>query len=276
MGEFFFRNFQHVYGSGKHTERFFIVAFITIVFQASSNKVYLSDFCQKILVQSGINQNVVIFKSDFHGCSLPWREGIYKDMLQGFRYYLLESELSPVSFVTGIAELTRLDRGHFFFGIPVHHTTGSLFMNGNMTSLEFASANPLTAFDIQKKLESLNADKNSLVIVSFPKRWKQNLPHREDYKELFGQMLQESGKSINYVWGMFSKWNIRLEQIDQGSFYRNPEYHANDSLLEKWLAEHPVSKPIQQAIPLDKQPRVFGQYLLNQGRQAFHGYSSAS
>jgi hypothetical protein len=61
-----------------------------------------------------------------------------------------------------------------------------------------------------------------------------------------------------------------------GHFFRNPHYHANDDIIDGWLKDNPSPIKEKPAVPLDRQPRIMGQHLLDQGRHSFHGYSEPS
>lgn len=193
------------------------------------------------------------------------------DELQGFRQFLIESELAPVNRDVGHAELSRLERWHHFFVLPTDHKLAKHFMNGHLMKASFMRSTSADEYDIGKSIAKLTSEKDSLLIVCFPKRWEKKLGRGKNLKELFANMFEEHGQSAQYVWGMYSHWNPRLEDHDEGHFFRNPNYHANDSLLDKWLKKHPSIKE-KPAVPLSHQPRVMGHHLLDQGRPSFHGW----
>lgn len=196
------------------------------------------------------------------------------EKLQGFKQFFEENEVSPVRRESGMTELTRLERGHYLFTIPTNHKLAEAFMKGYLLGADFMKSSPSDLAGIENQLHRLTAERNSLVIVAVPKRWERQLG-RVDFHEQFGKMIGNSGRSAQYVWGVYSLWNPRLEENDGGNFFRNPRYHANDDILESWLKEHPQPSREKPAVPLDRQPRIFGQHLLDQGRHAFHGYKDS-
>ena len=195
------------------------------------------------------------------------------DELQGFRQFFAEGELAPASLESGKSELSRLERGHYFFALQVDHKLAWAFMNGHLTENSFARATPISAENIQQWIDRLTHDRDSALVVAVPKRWEKQLGRGHNIQELFGKMIGMSGKSGRYVWGAYSLWNPRQEDIDGGHFFRNPTYHADDSLLEGWLKDNPSPVKVTPTVPLNRQPRVMGHSLLDQGRHSFHGYT---
>lgn len=195
------------------------------------------------------------------------------DKLQGFKQFFAEGELAPVNPEVGHAELGRLDRGHYFFVLPVDHKLAGYFMKGHLTGADFVKSKSVFAADIVKEVTRLTPEKDTLLIISVPKRWEKQLGRGGNIQETFGKMIGMSGESARHVWGAYSLYNPRTEDLDTGHFYRNPLYHANDDILDGWLKDHPSPIKEKPAVPLDRQPRLMGQHLLDQGRKAFHGYT---
>lgn len=191
--------------------------------------------------------------------------------LEGFKNFYIESEAPLVSIDSGLAELSRLNHGHFFFTIQTDHKLANYFMNGHLMKASFLNSKLSELSEIEKSIRNLNHSNDSLLIIVFPKRWQKKLGKAT--KEQFGQMIGEFGKSAQYVLGMFCLWNNRMEEYDSGHFIRNSNYHANDELLNKWLEKHPSNIKEKAAIPLDRQPRIMGYHLLDQGKFAFHGHN---
>ena len=193
------------------------------------------------------------------------------DELQGFKRFFLESELAPVNREAGITELARLERGHEIFALQTDHKMAGYFMNGHLMRASFLKSLPTDPTDIEKKLTKLNAEADTLLVICVPKRWEKQLG-RGTIQKVFADMIATGG-SAQYVWGAYSLWNPRLEDLDEGHFYRNPNYHANDGLLDSWLKDHPSPVKAKPAVPLNRQPRIMGYHLLDQGRHSFHGYN---
>jgi len=193
------------------------------------------------------------------------------DELQGFKQFFVESELAPVSRDAVHAELSRLERGHYFFILPTDHKLAEYFMKGHLMKASFMNCTSADESDIGKAIKKLTPEKDTLLIVCFPKRWEKKLGRGKNVKEVFANMFGEHGQSVQYVWGVYSHWNPRIEEHDEGNFFRNPNYHASDSLLDKWLEKHPAVKD-KLAVPLNRQPRVMGHHLLDQGRPSYHGW----
>ena len=188
-----------------------------------------------------------------------------------FKRFLTESELAPVNLDSGKAELARLERSHYFFVLPTDHNIAHYFMNGQLVKASFLNSSSSDSSGIERATKKLSSPYDSLLIVCFPKRWETKLGRGKNIKELFANMFGEYGQSARYVWGMYSLWNPRIEDHDEGHFFRNPNYHADDMLLNKWLEKHAVVKE-KEVIPLNRQPRVMGHQLLAQGRPSFHGW----
>jgi len=195
------------------------------------------------------------------------------DGLQGFRQFLAEDALAPVSAEVGHAELSRLDRGHYFFVLLVDHKLAGYFMKGHLTGADFMKSKSVFAADIVKEISRLTPEKDTLLIIAVPKRWEKQLGRGRNIQELFAKMIGMSGQSAQHVWGAYSLYNPRTEELDVGHFFRNPQYHANDSVLDGWLKNNPSPVKEKPTVPLDRQPRIMGQHLLDQGRHAFHGYT---
>ena len=195
------------------------------------------------------------------------------DELQGFKQFLAENELAPASLESGKSELSRLDRGHYFFALQIDHKLAWAFMAGHLTENSFAKATPISAENIQQWIDRLTHDRDTVLVIRVPKRWEKQLGRGRNIQELFGKMIGMSGESGRYVWGVYSLWNPRLEDIDGGHFFRNPAYHANDSVLDTWLKNNPQPIQPKTPVPIDRQPRVMGHSLLDQGRHSFHGYT---
>lgn len=188
--------------------------------------------------------------------------------LQGFRDFF-ESNLHQIASVSGIAELNRLAERHNLFVLTLNHTNAMSMMSGHDIPAGFR---PMNLDEIQKQSARLDPYRDTMLILSFPKRWESKLG-KENIAQLIGEMAKESQVN-NYIWGSFSLWNPRSEEQDSGNFYRNPQYHAHDGMLERWIEKHPIPEKIQLPIPLDRAPRVMGHSLIQQGRHSFHGYAA--
>jgi hypothetical protein len=192
--------------------------------------------------------------------------------LQGFSdfFYTESEEVSPSN---GLTELKRLATGHYLFALPpVSHKLARHFFGGGLFPGDFAGAKPLDEKLFKEFISKLTSQEDSIVILSFPRRWEKKLGRQSNPKELLHKMIGEVGQVGNYVWGMYSLWNPRLEEHDAPHFYRNPRYHAHDGLCDKWLKKHPSPVKEKPALPLEKQTRP-GHELLFQGRHSFHGYN---
>lgn len=191
------------------------------------------------------------------------------NFLQGFRDFF-ESNLQQInSRVSGVAELNRLQERHHLFAVIVNHSEAISMMSGHDFPSEFRST---TVDEISKQSVHLDSSKDTVLILSFPKRWESKLG-KQNISGLLGEMAKES-QINNYIWGTYSLWNPRTEDQDTGNFYRNSRFHAHDGMLERWIEKHPIPERIQTAIPLDRAPRVMGHSLLTQGRHSFHGYAA--
>jgi hypothetical protein len=186
--------------------------------------------------------------------------------LKGFKDFI-EQELQPV--YSGDAELARLEDRHYLFSLKLNHQDATALMSGRYLPPKLGS--PTSLSQIHKEFANLNSATDTIMIMAFPKRWENQLGKNTFH--LFGEMIGEIQQAHNYIWGTYSLWNPRIEDFDQGNFFRNPHYHANDGLLNKWLEKHPVPQIEKKAVPLNQAPRVMGFDLLNQGRHSFHGYS---
>lgn len=189
-----------------------------------------------------------------------------------FKQFLIESELALVNLDSGKAELARLERSHYLFVLPTEYNIAHYFMSGHLVKASFLNSGSSDSSGIERATTKLSSPYDSLLIICFPKRWEAKLGRGKNVKELFANMIGEYGQSARYVWGMYSSWNPRIEAHDKGHFFRNPNYHANDLLLNKWLEKNQVVKE-KPAIPLDRQPRIMGQHLLDQGRHSLHGWN---
>lgn len=188
--------------------------------------------------------------------------------LHGFRDFF-ENNLQVVSSAAGIDELNRLQDRHNLFALVANHSYALLMMNGHDIPNHFK---PITVEEIRNQAARLEPYKDTLLILSFPKRWESKLG-KDRFNNLIGEMAKESQVN-NYIWGSFSLWNPRIEDQDSGGFYRNPQFHAHDGMLERWISKHPIPEKVQSAIPLDRAPRIMGHSLLTQGRHSFHGYAA--
>lgn len=188
--------------------------------------------------------------------------------LQGFRDFF-EANLQIVAPAAGMTELNRLQERHHLFALILNHSDASTMMSGTNIPTGFR---PVTVEEIHKQSARLDPYRDTVLILSFPKRWENKLG-KENISQLMGEMAKESQVN-NYIWGSFSLWNPRSEEQDNGNFYRNPHFHAHDGMLERWMEKHPIPEKIQTAIPLDRAPRVMGHSLLTQGRHSFHGYTA--
>lgn len=191
--------------------------------------------------------------------------------MQGFKQFFVEGELAPISPISGMAELSRLERGHYFFTSPMDRNSAWDFIKGHLTSADFEEFIPADTAKIEQQMSKLKPEKDSLLMVCFPKRWEKSLG-RQKIQETFGKMIGWSKLSAQYVWGSYSLWNPQTEEMDEGNFFRNPHYHANDDLLDEWLKKNPKVVKEKDAVPVNRQPRVMGWHLLDQGRHSFHGY----
>ena len=188
-----------------------------------------------------------------------------------FKHFFTESELAPINKESGITELARLERGHELFALQTSHVIAASFMNGHLMKSNFLNCYRIAASDVEKQLMKLNIKDDALLVICVPKRWEKQLG-RGSIQRTFADMI-ENGGSAKYVWGIYSLWNTRLEDHDEGHFYRNPNYHADDQLLDGWLKNHPSTIKERPAVPLNRQPRTMGYHLLDQGRHSFHGYT---
>lgn len=193
--------------------------------------------------------------------------------MQGFKAFFYTEEVGAES---AWPELKRLASGHFLFALPpLNHRIARHFFRGSLFAGDFAKAKPLTEKTFEQFKLDLTPEADSIVILSFPRRWEKKLGRYSNPHELFHKMIGETRDASNYVWGMFSLWNPRIEEHDKGHFYRSPHYHAHDGMLDKWLKNHPSPIKEKPAVPLEKAPRAQGYELLFQGRHSFHGYHDA-
>lgn len=188
--------------------------------------------------------------------------------MQGFRNFL-EGKLQVVSPELGTAELNRLQERHHLFSMVLNHNLAATMMSGQNIPTGFR---PTNVAEIQKQSAKLEPFRDTVLILAFPKRWESKLG-KENIFQLLGEMSKQFQVN-NYIWGSFSLWNPRVEEKDNGGFYRNPNFHAHDGLLERWIEKHPIPERILHPVPLDRAPRIMGHSLLDQGRHSFHGYTA--
>ena len=270
--EFSFRRKDHIEHCSNSSMGFFVFAVASVISKPFTEQTCFTKI-KVILSRLRFNLHKASVVSHHHDrLPLPLGRIIYTNMtreLQGFKLFF-ESDLSPVSPESGRAELIRLSRGHYFFALQTDHKLAQSLMKENLRP-EFSKSSIIDATDVEKRIAHLTPDQDSLLVVCFPKRWEKSLG-RVNPKEQFAKMIGEFTGSQQYVWGIYSLWNPQLEKHDAGHFFRNPLYHANDDLLNIWLKHHPSPVKEKPAVPLNRQPRIMGQHLLDQGRHSFHGY----
>ncbi len=191
-------------------------------------------------------------------------------MLNGFRQYF-ESKAQHTPHGSGLAELTRLEKGHFLIALPVEHSTAWDFLSG-ADGLRHVSPEMIVSAG---RIDAMSkTTKEAIMIMPIPRRWFSR-PQLEakGVNRAIGEFLPlgEGWKlPPNYVWGYFSKWDEDQEKVlEPGQFYKNQNYHGHDGLYRKWKEAYQKQTPVVLDRPT---PRVVAPYSPH-GAATFHGYN---
>lgn len=194
-------------------------------------------------------------------------------MLNGFRQYF-ETFVPPTPRENGLAELARLEKGHYLIAQPLDYESAYRYMNGSDGLRHVSREMIVTAEDIDRMSRTA---KEAVVIMPIPKRWfsRSQLEENGVTGAITPLLTLGQGWHLppNYVWGYFSKWDEQQEKnTEPGQFYRNQNYHGHDGLYKKW--KETTAKGQQKPLVLDRPtPRVAAPFAPQQHR-TFHGYNT--
>lgn len=189
-------------------------------------------------------------------------------MLYGFKKYLQANRI-PVPHDKGLAELSRLEKGHYLIAMPVEHEIAWNFLSGKEGLRHVSPEMIVNAYRIENMAKTV---KDALLIMPIPKRWfSRSQLETKGLTGAIGEFLplgDEWKLPANYVWGYFSKWDENKEAIeDIGQFYRNQNYHGHDGLYEKWKKTY--GEPRKPIVLAPKAPTPHNPH----GYRTYHGYS---
>lgn len=169
----------------------------------------------------------------------------------GFRDFVL-AETSAVDYGRGMDELQRLGNTHHILVIQTDDRDAWLYPNGGTIHRDklMGSSKIMDVGQVAKLI--VRPGNFALVICFIPKRWFKMLPK----ENILGQIDKMAGLELpnNYIWGILSKVNHEFTRTDKFHFYRNPNYHANDDMFERWSDKPQVKQ--KEAVPLSKAPTI--------------------
>lgn len=191
-------------------------------------------------------------------------------MLHGFKQYFRGTYI-PVPHDNGLAELKRLEKGHFLLALPADHERAWDYITGRDGLRHVTNEMIVTADRIDSMSKTA---KDAIIIIPIPRRWfsKPQL-EAKGVQGAIGEMIplgDDWKLPSNYVWGYFSKWNENREQdVEPGQFYRNQSYHGHDELFNRWKKQYEVKKPLRLDVPTSRVPSPHAPH----GYRNFHGYN---
>lgn len=193
-------------------------------------------------------------------------------MLNGFKNYF-ESGTQAIRRADGLAELARLEKGHYLIAVPADYEKTMEYLQGADGLRHIDKDMVVTAERIGHMANTVG---ETLMVIPIPKRWFTR-PQLETkgVTGAIGELLPLSpGWKLpaNYVWGYFSKWNEDHEALTDGQFFRNSSYHGHDGLYNIWKKK--IASPKSHESLDRPTPRVTAPYSPH-GNKTFHGYSSA-
>jgi len=171
----------------------------------------------------------------------------------GFKDFFL-TETSPVEYGRGIDELQRLVLNHYLFVGQTDDKTAWGHINESEGVHRDKFINSFKQMEVQNLVDLLSrAGDFSVVVCIIPKRWFKQLPKNN----ILGTVDQMMGFELpnNYIWGILSKVNHEMTRNQNFQFFRNPNYHANDDMFNRWSEKNLSQKQPAAAVDLNKAPR---------------------